>query len=77
MFYNLFIFNQKNTDYDTSAFELAYDDSRNIPLAIYNGRQIGPLKIWRINYPENFTITEQMRKDYIGKKHLNEAARII
>ncbi len=76
MFANLYLFNQKNPDYDTSAFELAYDDSNNMPLVIYNGRQIGPLKIWKINYGD-FTISEQMKSDYIGRKHLNLEATII
>src|SRR3989344_9256740 len=46
MFANLYLFNKKNPDYDTSAFELVYDDSNSMPLLTYNGRQIGPLRIW-------------------------------
>ena len=34
-------------------FKLVYSDEKDVPLAIYNGRSIGPLKIWEINYPEN------------------------
>jgi len=73
IFANLYLFNQKNPDYDTSAFELAYDDSNNMPLLVYNGREIGPLRIWKINYG-NFTISEKMKSDYIGREHLNPEA---
>lgn len=31
-------------------FELVYDDST--PLAIYQGRVIGPIKIWEVHYPD-------------------------
>lgn len=40
-------------------FKLVYDDSQGMPLAIYQGRQIGPIKIWEINYPKNFTLTKE------------------
>ena len=33
-----------------------------MPLAIYQGRLIGPLKIWQINYPNNLEIP----KEYYG-----------
>jgi asparagine N-glycosylation enzyme membrane subunit Stt3 len=32
-------------------FKLIYSD--DTPLGIYNGRVIGPIKIWEVNYPEN------------------------
>jgi hypothetical protein len=34
-------------------FKLAYND--DTPLGIYNGRVIGPIKIWEVNYPANIT----------------------
>lgn len=34
-------------------FKLAYSD--DTPLGIYNGRVIGPIKIWEVNYPANIT----------------------
>jgi hypothetical protein len=37
---------------DSSNFEEVYNDEQNMPLSIYSGRLIGPLKIWKINYPE-------------------------
>ena len=32
-------------------FKLVYNDAASTPLAIYQGRIIGPMKIWEINYP--------------------------
>src|SRR3989338_5741663 len=74
IFANLYLFNQKNPDYDTSVFELAYDDSNNMPFLVYNGREIGPLRIWKINYPKNFTISEELKQQFIGRDHLNPEA---
>lgn len=45
-------------------FKLVYNDSGNMPLALYNGRQIGPTKIWKIEYPEGFNINETERDYY-------------
>ena len=73
---NLFMLNQKNPDYDTSAFEPAYDDSRSWPLAVINGRAIGPLRIWKVNYG-NFTISDDLRALYISREYVNPDAIII
>lgn len=35
-------------------FSLVYNDAQNVPLAYYNGRIIGPHKIWKANFPPNF-----------------------
>ncbi len=40
-------------------FELVYDDSDKSPLALYNSRLIGPLKIWELNYPSNIQVNEE------------------
>lgn len=45
----------KQSDY----FKVVYDDSQNFPLAIYQGRQIGPTKIWSITYPKNISLTKE------------------
>ncbi|MBI4149102.1 glycosyltransferase family 39 protein [Candidatus Woesearchaeota archaeon] len=70
---NLFMLNKQNPEYDTSAFELAYDDSRSWPLAVINGRAIGPLKVWKINYG-NFTVSNEMREQYISREYVNPDA---
>ncbi len=44
---------------ESKYFKLVYDDSNNFPLGFYQGRQIGPMKIWNINYPNNFTINQE------------------
>jgi asparagine N-glycosylation enzyme membrane subunit Stt3 len=50
----------------SDAFKLVYDDSNNIPLALYQGRQIGPIRIWEVHYPKNFTMSEEKIKMYQG-----------
>jgi len=66
----LYIFEQKNPDYDTSAFKLAYNDEKEMPFAFFNGRVIGPLKIWEIEYPNNFTVSEELREKYLGRNEM-------
>lgn len=39
-------------------FELVYSDEKEMPLAIYNGRIIGPTKIWKVNYPEGMVLNQ-------------------
>lgn len=65
---NLFLFEQKNTDFPTDHFKLAFSQQHPVleslnqqtglqidNVALYNGRLFGPLKIWEIDYPENLT----------------------
>ena len=52
-------------------FNLVYNDENQLPLAYYNGRIIGPLKIWKINYPENLQVpeyyyTDELQNDNVG-----------
>lgn len=44
---------------DSEYFVTVYDDSDSVPLAVYNGRIIGPHKVWEVHYPENLTIGEE------------------
>ncbi|MBI5797839.1 hypothetical protein HZA98_02960 [Candidatus Woesearchaeota archaeon] len=37
-------------------FTLVYSDEQSVPLSIYNGRIIGPIKIWEVAYPSNLSI---------------------
>lgn len=46
LFTQLYLF-----DKQSKYFKVVYDDSQSMPLALYNGRQIGPLKIWGVTYP--------------------------
>ena len=44
-------------------FKEVYNDESSIPLAIYQGRLIGPLKIWEVSYPKNIAL----RPEYLRK----------
>jgi hypothetical protein len=46
LFVYLYLFGQ-----EWDGFTLAYSDEQSLPLAVYGGRVIGPLKIWKIDYP--------------------------
>ncbi len=64
---NLFLFDGNNPYFDTSAFELVYDQSTSyVPLSIYSGSIVGPIRIWEINYPEDLEISEELEEEYLG-----------
>ncbi len=44
---------------DSEYFTTIYNDENSLPLALYQGRIIGPLKIWEVNYPEELDIPEE------------------
>lgn len=68
---NLFVFNGKNPQFDTSAFKEVYNDEKGYaPLSIYQGRLVGPLKIWEINYPKGFIVDEETKGKYLGGNEL-------
>jgi len=73
----LFLFNQKNPDYDTSAYKLAYsDETTGMPLAIYAGRMIGPLKIWEMNYPKEIKFKPEYLLMGYGEANLTEVEKV-
>jgi len=45
-------------DKESPYTKLVYNDEDKMPLAVYQGRVIGPLKIWEINYPKNMKINQ-------------------
>jgi asparagine N-glycosylation enzyme membrane subunit Stt3 len=68
---NLYLFEQNNPKFDTSAFSLVYgEDDTFAPISMYQGRIIGPQKIWEINYPEGFTVDEETKQKYLGGNEL-------
>ncbi len=67
---NLYIFEQNNPDYDTSAFKSVYQDNYISNLMLYNGRLMGPIKIWEIEYPTGFTVDAQTTAKYLGGNEL-------
>jgi len=51
----LFLMNE-----ESEYFKLVYtDEDKGMPLASYSGRQIGPLKIWEITYPDDLEIPQE------------------
>lgn len=67
---NLYVFDQKNPEYDTSAFTSIYEDKYLSTTAVVQGRMMGPIKIWQIDYPKGFTITEEEKATYLGGNEL-------
>lgn len=43
---------------ESEHFKIVYNDEKEMPLAIYNGMIIGPLKIWKINYPPGMVVNQ-------------------
>lgn len=39
-------------------FKVVYNDEEQMPLSVYQGRIIGPLKIWEVNYPLNMVFNQ-------------------
>ena len=59
---------------NSQIFELVYDDSSTrIPLSIYQGRMLGPIKIWKINYPDNFSLSEEKFNYYLRTSYPDQA----
>ena len=59
-FARLYLFGQESDN-----FKPVYNDEGSMPLAVLQGRGlIGPLKIWKINYPDNIPYNET----YISKE---------
>nr|MBI4157112.1 hypothetical protein [Candidatus Woesearchaeota archaeon] len=61
LFGKLYLFNEKGEN-----FELVYNDEKEFPFALYKGQRIGPLKIWKINYPADFVLDEGKKKEYLS-----------
>ena len=51
MFARLYLYGE-----ETEHFKLVYSDDDQIPLAVYNGRFFGPLKIWEATIPEDIEV---------------------
>ncbi len=66
LFSQLYLLNHRS-DY----FTPAYDDSSSAPLALYEGRLIGPIRIWKISYPKNITLTPDDSTYYVGTNYIN------
>ncbi|MAG47192.1 hypothetical protein CL617_01180, partial [archaeon] len=63
LFTRLFLFNQED-----EYFKIGYNDENSMPLALWNGRLIGPLKIWEVSYPNDLNVPEE----YYGTEIINK-----
>ncbi|MBI5391920.1 glycosyltransferase family 39 protein [Candidatus Woesearchaeota archaeon] len=54
LFARLYLLNE-----ETPYFKVAYDDNKDMPLAIYQGRLIGPIKVWKVTYPQGFKLSPE------------------
>ncbi len=66
LFARLYLNDEKN-DY----FELVYS-TPDLPLGIIRGSLIGPIKIWKINYPKNFEVNEKDKEYYLRTTYPDE-----
>jgi len=57
---------------EINGFELVYDSDGQVPLALYQGRTFGPIRIWKVNYPENFELTEEESEYFLRKSYPDE-----
>ncbi len=63
LFTQLYLFDKKS-----DSFKVAYNDAESgFPLAFYQGRLVGPLKIWEINYPKDI----KTNPDYLSRVFLD------
>ena len=59
LFARLYLLNEQ-----MEGFKLVYSDESSVPLAFYNGRLIGPLRIWEAKYDEKIkTVPEYLRPE--------------
>jgi asparagine N-glycosylation enzyme membrane subunit Stt3 len=58
LFAQLYLFSKPGKN-----LRLAYSDERGIPLSLFNGRIVGPLKIWEVSYPPGLEIPEKFLID--------------
>ena len=46
---------------ESEYFKLVYSDVDDVPIMLYNGRFIGPHKIWEAHIPPNLEVNETLR----------------
>jgi asparagine N-glycosylation enzyme membrane subunit Stt3 len=59
LFTHLFLYGEESEN-----FKVAYTDEQYLPLGFMDGRFVGPLKIWEVNYPEGL----EPKEWYYGKE---------
>ena len=48
---------------ETDYFKVAYTDESRVPLALYEGSLVGPIKIWEISYPTDLKVPQYFYGD--------------
>ncbi len=55
-------------------FKLIYDDTNlGVPLSIYNGNLIGPIRIWGVNYPKDFKLSKEDMDFYLQTSYPDQS----
>ena len=54
LFAHLYLFGE-----ESPYFKMVYSDEERVPFALYQGRLIGPIKIWEVSYPEQLDIPKE------------------
>jgi dolichyl-diphosphooligosaccharide---protein glycosyltransferase len=67
VFTHLYLFGE-----DWDYFDLVYTDEASYPLMYYEGRIIGPMKIWEVSYPDDLNIPEE----YYGTEIPDEVQQV-
>ncbi len=71
LFAELYLYNKQSEN-----FKLVYNDDSQIPLAIYNGRLIGPYRVWEVNYPNDLKVPEYLYKRELPDERVTEIKEI-
>jgi len=56
---------------ESQYFRVVYSDHEQIPLMLYNGRIIGPHKIWEAKFPPNIEVNETLRSSQLPDPRLH------
>ena len=56
---------------ESKYFHLVYSDVQNIPIMVYNGRFVGPHKIWEANIPADIKVNETLRSNNLPDPRLH------
>ncbi len=66
LFTKLYLYGQ-----ETESFKLAYSDSSGVPLSLFQNTVIGPIKIWKITYPEDIKPNPEYLRTEFPDERLN------
>lgn len=64
-------------DAPSDYFHLVYDDSKQVPLMVYNGMLVGPIRVWRVTYPKDLHLTKEDYQYYVGQSYTDDRLTMI